>query len=130
MKAQRIQKAVESRSIDLTLLAATPMHDRHTFERAQAVEEKAAERLRRSGGCAGKTYQGWMAEVDRQVAHHERRGEKASQSQSQSQSFSSSSSSLSPAVPRKRGRPSNSDRCVWGLSGLALDIYLTKWGIY
>lgn len=96
MKGQRVQKAVEAQSIDLRLLAAMPMHNRLTFERAQAVEEKAAERLFRSAGCAGKTCQGWMAEVNRQVAHHERRGEK------QSQSFSSSSSSLSSTVPRNR----------------------------
>ena len=110
MKYQRLQKAAESQSIDLTLLASTPMHDRLTFERAQAVEEKMAERSRRNGGCAGKSYQGWMAEVDRQVAHHERttsRGEK------QSQSFSSpSSSSLASAVPKKRGRQPSLDRCV------------------
>lgn len=83
MQAQRRRKAAESQSIDLTLLASTPMHDRLTFEGAQAVEEKMAERLRR--GPPGKAYQGWMVEVERQVAHHERRGE-------------------GRTVPRKRGR--------------------------
>jgi hypothetical protein len=138
MKHQRLRKAAESQSIDLTQLASTPMHDRLTFERAQAVEEKAAERARRNGGvaCPGKKtyYQGWMAEVDRQVAHHERnattsgaaaggtasasggttgRGERPSPFQSQS--FSSpSSSSPSSAVPKKRGRPLV-DQCVWAL---------------
>jgi hypothetical protein len=96
MKGQRMQKAVEAQSIDLRLLAAMPMHNRLTFKRAQVAEEKAAERLCRSAGCACKTRQGWMAEVDRQVAHHDRRGEK------QLQSLSSSSSSLSSAVPRNR----------------------------
>ena len=107
MKDQPVKKTAESQSIDLGLLASTPMYDRWTFERAQAVEEKMAERLRRSGGCAGKTYQDWMAEVDRQVAHHERRGER------QPQSFSPSPSSPS-ATPKKRGRPPSFDRCVWG----------------
>jgi len=74
MKYQRVQKAAESQAIDLTLLASTPMHDRLTFERAEAVEEKMAERLRK--GAPGKLYQGWMAETDRQVAHHEQRGER------------------------------------------------------
>lgn len=76
MKYQRVEKAAESQAIDLTLLASTPMHDRLTFERAEAVEEKMAERLRK--GAPGKLYQGWMAEVDRQVAHHEQRGERKS----------------------------------------------------
>jgi len=116
MKHQRIQKAAGVQSVDLRLLASTPMHDRLTFERAQAVEEKMAERLRRNGGCAGKTYQGWMAEVDRQVAHHERGGERPSQS-----SLPSSSSSLSSAVPKKRSRQQTFDGCVWGsLSRVAL----------
>jgi len=100
-----VQKAAESQTVDLRLLASTPMHDRLTFERAQAVEEKAGERLRRNGGCAGKTYQGWMAEVDRQVAHHERGGERSSQS------FASPSASaaLSSAVPKKRSRQQTFD---------------------
>ena len=116
MKEQRVQKAAETQSVDLTLLASTPMHDRLTFERAQAVEEKAGERLRRNGGCAGKTYQGWMAEVDRQVAHHERGGERPSQP-----SFASPSSALSSAVPKKRSRQQTFDGCVWGsLSRVAL----------
>lgn len=110
MKHQRIQKAAEVQSVNLRLLASTPMHDRLTFERAQAVEEKMAERLRRNGGCPGKTYQGWMAEVDRQVAHHERGGERPSQSLPSS----SSSSSLSSAVPKKRSRQQTFDGCVWG----------------
>lgn len=68
MKDQRLEKALESQSMDLMLLASMPMHDRLTYERAQAVEEKMAERLR--NGPPGKVYQGWMAEVDPQ-----RRGE-------------------------------------------------------
>ena len=127
MKHQRLQKATESQSIDLNLLASTPIHDRLTFERAQAVEEKMAERSRRNGACVGKTYQGWMAEIDRQVAHHERTGsEKQSQSQSHSLFSSSSSSSLASSsattVPKKRGRQPSLDRCVWALSGVAFDI--------
>jgi len=105
MKHQRLQKAAESQSIDLKLLASTPIHDRLTFERAQAVEEKMAERSRRDGGCAGKSYQGWMAEIDRQVAHHERSGGGEKQSQS-----SSSSQVASATVPKKRGRQSSLDR--------------------
>jgi len=124
MKEQRAHKAAETQAVDLVLLASTPMHDRLTFERAQAVEEKAGERLRRNGGCAGKTYQGWMAEVDRQVAHHERGGERASQ-----QSFASPSSSalLSSAVPKKRSRQQTFDGCVWGSLSSRLDIPLTRW---
>jgi hypothetical protein len=37
-----------------------------TFERAQTVEEKIAERLQKG---APKVCQGWMAEIDRQVPH-------------------------------------------------------------
>lgn len=74
MKNQRLEKAMENQSIDLISLASTPMHDRLTFECAQAVEEKMAERLRK--GAPGKVYQGWMAEIDRKVSHHERRGER------------------------------------------------------
>jgi len=119
MKEQRAQKAAETQAVDLVLLASTPMHDRLTFERAQAIEEKAGERLRRNGGCAGKTYQGWMAEVDRQVAHHERGGERPSSQQSL---FASPSSALlSSAVPKKRSRQQTFDGCVWGsLSRVAL----------
>jgi len=100
MKHQRLKKAAESQSIDLTLLASTPMHDRLTFERAQAVEEKMAESVRRGGGSPGKAYQGWMAEIDRQVAHHERGRAGAGPSGGERQSSSSSSS----VVPRKRSR--------------------------
>lgn len=78
MAYQRVKKAAESQSIDLLSLASTPMHDRLTFERAQAVEEKMAERLRK--GPAGKVYQGWMAEIDRKIAHHEERGERKASS--------------------------------------------------
>jgi hypothetical protein len=95
IKNQRLQKATESQSIDLISLASTPMHDRLTFERAQGVEEKMAERLRK--GAPGRVYQGWMAEIDRQVAHHEERGASSS------------------TVPKKRGRPPSLDRCVWAL---------------
>jgi hypothetical protein len=63
MKHQRLDKAVESQSMDLMALASSPMHDRLTFERAQGREEKMAERLRK--GAPGKVYQGWMAEIDR-----------------------------------------------------------------
>jgi thiamine pyrophosphate-dependent acetolactate synthase large subunit-like protein len=94
IKNQRLEKAVESQSIDLVSLASTPMHDRLTFERAQAVEEKMDERLRKGGNV----YHDWMAEIDRQVAHHEQRGEKKSSS--------------STTVPKKRGRPSSLARCV------------------
>ena len=97
MAYQRVKKATESQSIDLLSLASTPMHDRLTFERAQAVEEKMAERLRK--GPAGKVYQGWMAEIDRKIAHHEERGERKASSST---------------MPRKRNRePSPSlSRCV------------------
>jgi hypothetical protein len=102
MREQRIRKAAESQSIDLVSLASTPMHDRLTFESAQAVEEKMAERLRK--GPPGKVYQDWMAEIERKVAHHERRGERK------------------PFSSRKRIRePSPSlGRCVWNLS----EVYL------
>ncbi|KAI9457763.1 hypothetical protein BJY52DRAFT_1271146 [Lactarius psammicola] len=77
LQTQRLQKAVESQSIDITLLASTPMHDRLTFERSEAVKEKMDERLRRAG--PGTLYQGWMVEIDKQVAQHEsERGEKSS----------------------------------------------------
>jgi hypothetical protein len=111
MKGQRQDKAAESQSIDLTLLASTPMHDRLTFECAQAVEEKMTERVRKggsgSGGSQGRMYQGWMAEIERQVMHHERGAEKQQPPQPLSRSRSSSS------VPKKRSRPP-SDRCVIG----------------
>ena len=88
MKNQRLEKASETQSIDLTSFASTPMHDRLTFESAQAVEEKMAERLRK--GAPGKAYQGWMAEIDRKVGHHhERQGERKS-----------------PLPSKKRKRPS------------------------
>jgi histone-lysine N-methyltransferase SUV39H len=76
MKNQRLEKAMETQSIDLMSLASTPMHDRLTFERAQAVEEKMGERLRKGVNAPDKVYHGWMAEIDRKVAHHERRGER------------------------------------------------------
>ncbi len=77
LKKQHLRKAVESQSIDITLLASTPMHDRLTFERSEAVKEKMDERLRRA--APGTLYQGWMAEIDKQVARHESgRGEKSS----------------------------------------------------
>ncbi len=101
MKYQRLEKARESQSIDITQLATTPMHDRLTFERAQAVEEKMAERRRK--GAPGKVYQGWMAEIDRQVAHHQRRGE---------------NNPSSSTMPKKRRREPSLDRCVcifWSL---------------
>jgi len=84
MKSQRLEKAREHQSIDIMQLASIPMHDRLTFERAQALEEKSAERLRK--GAPGKVYQGWMAEVGSQVA---RRGE---------------DNSSSSTVPKKRYR--------------------------
>src|SRR6266567_6056687 len=58
MKHQRLDKASESQPIDTMQLASIPMHDRLTFERAQAVEEKMAERQQKG---APKVYQGWMA---------------------------------------------------------------------
>jgi hypothetical protein len=75
IKYQRVKKAVESQAIDLTLLASTPMHDRLTFECAEAVEEKMAERLRK--GPSGKLYRGWMTEIDSQVAEHEQEESRA-----------------------------------------------------
>jgi len=101
MKNQRFEKARESQSIDIMSLASTPIHDRLTFEHAQAVEEKMAERRRK--GAPGKVYQGWMAEVDRQVVHHQQRGEK---------------NSSSSTVPKKRSREPSLGRCVcvlWNL---------------
>lgn len=89
MKHQRLDKASESQPIDIIQLASIPMHDRLTFERAQAVEEKMAERLQKD---APKVYKGWMAEIDGQAPHPPRRGEKG---------ISSSSSST---VPKKRNR--------------------------
>jgi hypothetical protein len=101
MKEQRVKKAVESQSIDLTLLASTPMHDRLTFERAQAVEEKMAERVRRNGGVPGKSYQGWMAEVERQAAHHEQR-----------RRCGGIGLPLASSASKKRGRQPSPNRCV------------------
>jgi len=98
-----VKKAVESQSIDLTLLASTPMHDRPTFERAQAVEEKTAERVRRNGGVPGKSYQGWMAEVERQAAHHEQRRRGGGKGQP---SASSSSATTMPASKKRARQPS------------------------
>jgi hypothetical protein len=81
MKEQRLRKAKESQSIDITLLASTPMHDRLTFERSEAVEEKMEERLRKDGPV--KLYEGWMEEIDNQIAQHESaRGEKSGPSKS------------------------------------------------
>jgi hypothetical protein len=97
MKNQRLEKAMETQSIDLMSLASTPMHDRLTFERAQAVEEKMGERLRKGVNAPDKVYHGWMAEIDRKVAHHERRGERNPPSSKNSS--------------KKRKRPSLS-RCV------------------
>ncbi|KAH9053843.1 hypothetical protein EDB87DRAFT_1825401 [Lactarius vividus] len=86
LQKQRLLKAVESQSIDITLLASTPIHDRLTFERSEAVKEKMYERVRRA--APGTLYQNWMAEIDNQVARHEsERGEKGS-----------------PAEPKKLGR--------------------------
>ena len=98
MKEQRIQKARESQSIDLTQLASVPMHDRLTFERAQALEEKMDERLR--NGAPGKVYQGWMAEVNPQVVP-QRRGDK--------------NPSSSSTVPKKRNREPSLIRYVCAL---------------
>lgn len=100
MKAQRLEKARESQSIDLELLASTPMHDRLTFERAQAVDEKMAERLR--NGPPGKAYRGWMAEIDTR----QRRGEK------------DASKSSSSTMPKKRRREPSLGRYVCALSGV------------
>ena len=76
MKQQRLRKATESQSIDLTLLASTPMHDRLTFERSEAVDEKIEERLRKDGPV--NLYQGWMEEIEDKVAQHKGgRGDKS-----------------------------------------------------
>ena len=81
MKAQRLRKAAASQSIDITLLASTPMHDRLTFERSEAVEEKMEERLRKDG--ADKLYQGWADEIEEQIARHESaRGERSNPTKS------------------------------------------------
>jgi len=80
LKEQRLRKAAESQSIDITLLASTPMHDRLTFERAEAVEEKMEERLRRDGPV--KLYQNWMEEIENQIARHEGTREKTSPAKS------------------------------------------------
>jgi hypothetical protein len=95
MKYQRLEKAQESQSIDLELLASMPMHDRLTFERAQAIEEKMAERQRNG---AANVYRGWMAEVDPQ-----RRGEK------------NSSKYSSSTKPKKRRREPSLGRYVCAL---------------
>lgn len=105
MKNQRLEKAHESQSIDLISLASTPMHDRLTFECAQAVEEKMAERLRK--GAPGKVYQGWMAEIDRRVAHHQRRGE------------TNPSSSSTVPKKRKKNREPSLGRYVYALRRFA-----------
>jgi len=99
MKHQRLDKASESQPIDIMQLASVPMHDRLTFERAQAVEEKMAKRLQKG---APKVYQGWMAETERQVPHALRRGEKSS-------SFSA------VTVPKKRSREPSLRRYVCAL---------------
>jgi hypothetical protein len=103
MKEQRRKAAAESQSIDLTPLATTPMHDRLTFERAQAVEEKMAERVGKSP--QHKVYHGWMDEIERQVAVHERGGGEGGGGEKKSSGV---------VVPRKRGRAPSSNRCVWG----------------
>lgn len=69
LKNQRLRKAAQSQSIDITALASTPMHDRLTFERSEAIKEKMDERLRRA--APGQLYQGWMAEIEEQVARQE-----------------------------------------------------------
>lgn len=94
MKAQRLRKAAESQSIDLTLLASTPMHDRLTFERSEAVDEKMEERLRKDGPV--NLYQGWMEEIEDKVAQHKGgRGDK------------------SPTKPKKVIRVPHVTRCVY-----------------
>lgn len=109
MKHQRLDKASESQPIDITQLASIPMHDRLTFERAQAVEEKVAERLQKG---APKVYQGWMAEIDRQVPHPPPRAE----------NISSSST-----VPKKRNREPSLRRYVcahWSFTPLRTHLSL------
>ena len=69
LKNQRLRKAAQSQSIDITRLASTPMHDRLTFERSEAVQEKMEERLRIAE--PGQLYQGWMAEIEDQIARQE-----------------------------------------------------------
>ncbi|KAH8983543.1 hypothetical protein EDB86DRAFT_2833858 [Lactarius hatsudake] len=81
LQKQRLLKAMESQSIDITLLASTPMHDRLTFERSEAVKEKMDERTRKA--APGTLYQNWMSEIDMQVARHEsERGERGSPAKS------------------------------------------------
>jgi hypothetical protein len=107
MKHQRLDKASESQPIDIVQLASIPMHDRLTFERAQAVEEKMAERLQKG---APKVYKGWMAEIERQVPYRPRRGEK---------------SSSSSTVPKKRSREPSLRRyvlCTLELTPFALTL--------
>jgi hypothetical protein len=69
LKDQRLRKAAASQSIDITRLASTPMHDRLTFERSEAVQEKMEERLRIAE--PGQLYQGWMTEIEDQIARQE-----------------------------------------------------------
>jgi len=97
MKEQRCKAAAKSQSIDLTPLATTPMHDRLTFESAQAVEEKMAERMGKSPPL--NVYHGWMDEIERQVALHERGGGGGGEKKSSG-----------VVVPRKRGRAPSSNR--------------------
>ncbi|KAH9057124.1 hypothetical protein EDB83DRAFT_2316093 [Lactarius deliciosus] len=81
LQKQRLLKAMESQSIDITLLASTPMHDRLTFERSEAVKEKMDERARKA--AQGTLYQNWMSEIDMQVARHEsEQGERGSPAKS------------------------------------------------
>lgn len=105
LKHQRLLKATESQSIDITLLASTPMHDRLTFERSEAVKEKMDERERRA--APGKLYQGWMAEIDNQMARHESgRGEKSSHAKSKKLSR------LPPVSRTREGSSAESSRSV------------------
>jgi hypothetical protein len=98
MKAQRLRNAAQSQSIDITLLASTPMHDRLTFERSEAVKEKMDERLRKDG--PDKLYQGWDEEIDAHIARHENaRGEKSN-----------------PTKSKKVPKITNVGRCVYSLA--------------
>ncbi|KAI9463393.1 hypothetical protein F5148DRAFT_197179 [Russula earlei] len=101
-RAQRRERAAASQSMDLRLLASTPAHDRLTFERAQAAEEKAAERART--GPPGKLYRGWMAEIDRQAASHDERRGRGRGGERGGGEKRKKDAGDSSAVPRKRAR--------------------------
>ncbi|KAI9508501.1 hypothetical protein F5148DRAFT_1149001 [Russula earlei] len=106
-RAQQQERVAASHSMDLWLLASMLAHDRLMFEHMQATEEKVAERV--CTGLPGKLYRGWMAEIDQQVASHDKqRGGKGGQGGEKMKKDAGDSS----AVPRKHAR-SPSVGCEW-----------------